>query len=248
MNDKMIHENIQEIMEENTFITYNNIMMINEIFIYEYELKPKFDYYNQYLKLDIFKGMSMNACLKIILQRKIKDFIEWLGRDKESVSKMKNELSDKFKYTHKYAELSNLGEGILSLILNGNVKRVVIAIDENDINGINLLLELFESVPEEKIFFVDYNKETLTKYIKDKKYKLIMIDDDDLLFENRFDLQGKSICIPYLGYIFEHVKVDNDLGEILLSKHKWEFYQDELNFNIGFIEPYKLVPEMFHAG
>lgn len=248
MNDKMIHENIQEIMEENAFITYNNIMMINEIFVYEYELKPNFDYYNQYLKLDIFKGMSMNACLKIILQRKIKDFIEWLGRDKESISKMKNELSDKFKYTHKYAELSNLGEGILSLILNGNVKRVVIAIDENDKNSISLLLDLFESVPEEKIFFVDYNKETLTKYIKDKDYKLIMIDDDDLLFENRFDLQGKSVCIPYLGYIFEHVKVDNDLGEILLSKHKWEFYQDELNFNIGFIEPYKLVPEMFHAG
>ena len=246
--NKAIHVNIQELEEENAFISYNNIMMINEIFVYEYEIKPKFDHYNKYLKLDIFKGMSMNACLKIIIQRKVKDFIEWLGRDEESVIKMKEELSDKFKYTHKYAELSNLGEGILSLLLNGNIKRVVIAVDNNDSVALDLLLSLFETVPEEKVFFVDYTKENIEKYIKDEDYKLIMTDEDDLLFDNRFNLKGKSVCIPYIGYNFEQMKVVNELGQILLSKHKWEFYQDELDFNIGFIEPYKLVPEMFHAG
>ena len=248
MDNNMIHENIQELAEENAFITYNNIMMINEIFVYEYEIKPNFDYYNKYLKLDIFKGMSMNACLKIILQRKVKDFIEWLGRNEKSIIKMKEEISNKFIYTHKYADLSNLGEGILNLLLNGNVKKAVIAVDHNDKVALDLLLDLFEVIPEEKVFFVDYTKENIEKYIKDEDYKLIMTDEDDILYDNRFSLKGKSVCIPYVGYNFEQIEVDNGLGQVLLSKHKWEFYEKELECSIGFIEPYKLVPEMFHVG
>ena len=55
-------------------ITYDNIILMKEIGLVEY-LLDNFDYYNKYLKLDIFKKYKKCAIIRILVDRKEKDFI-----------------------------------------------------------------------------------------------------------------------------------------------------------------------------
>lgn len=232
---------------ENMFITYDTIFLFKEIWLYENIIQPKFDYYKQYLNIAPLEGLCRLALIRIFLERKEKDFIKWLAKDKESLLKMVDELG-KYKYTLKNSMPTDFGRGILNLMLNGSVRKLTISMDNNDVQALTVLNDLFGNYSGDRVFIVDNSPSTIVNYIKNKSYTLIATDELDVIKDHMSDLEGKTLCIPYTGYNFDIVDENRFEEPLMISKGLWEFNSIEYKFNIGFVEVYKIVDEMFHMG
>lgn len=234
--------------DEYMFITYNTLIVMKEIGLITHMME-NYDIYKDRLNLDLFLYKCKAYIIRLLLDRKEKDIIKWLVKDSIYIEELNNELYDYIQYTSEDI-VTNFSTGLTKLLCSNTVKKMVISIDFKDINGLNILKEMFSEYIDSKIFIVDTKRETMIKYIKDKKYTLIMTDDIDLINECIDMIEGKSICIPYTGYNFEMTKdefIIDDM-ELMMSKHKLEIKSLEYKFNLGFIEPFKISNEMFQMG
>lgn len=224
-------------------ITYDNIILMKEIGLVEY-LLDNFDYYNKYLKLDIFKKYKKCAIIRILVDRKEKDFISLFARDKNSEIKMRKELKDRLDKTLNN-KVSNFATGLLKLIMTRNIDKVVILIDKSDIEGIRLLGNLYNQYTD-LIYIVDKTEENMKKYFTDDSYGIIFTDETDILNLKKVKkkLKGKTVCIPFTGYNFRKQKSKIDDSEFIISKLAFEFESIKYFFNIGFIDAYKITKEM----
>lgn len=234
---------------EYMFISYNTLIVMKEINLIEYIMK-NYDKYKDKLYLDMFIDVCRPAIVRLLLERRVKDVIDWLIRDPKDSEDLHNELYDYINYTSEDAIFTDFSTGLVKLLCSHSVEKIVISMDYNDVCGLKLLNELFYEYVDDKIFIVDMEQSTIVKYIKDKNFTLIMTDEIDILANCLELLEGKSVCIPFTGYNFEKRKDELmiDDMELLLSKHEFEIKSYQYKFNLGFIEPFKMKPEMFQMG
>lgn len=224
---------------DNLLITYDTIISLKEYCFYNNIIEPKFDYYNKYLRLDLFKLYKEPARIRILLNRKEKNFIDWLARNDDAKQLMHEELDNLLKYTHSedFYHISSFAIGLKKFMINDFVNKITIMIDFKDTKGVSLLCKLYSEY-QDKIKLVDYNRESFFNQIK--KHDVIITDNTDIIDENIEFIKGKTISIPYTGYNFTI-----DEKNILLSKDKFEFKSVLYSFNIGFIELFKITNAMY---
>lgn len=224
---------------DNLLITYDTIISLKEYCFYNNIIEPKFDYYNKYLRLDLFKLYKEPARIRILLNRKEKNFIDWLARDEEAKILMHEELDNLLKYTHSedFYHISSFAIGLKKFMINDFVNKITIMIDFKDTKGVSLLCKLYSEY-KDKIKLVDYNEINFLNQIKN--HDIIISDNTDIIDNNIEYIKGKTICIPYTGYNFT---IDNKM--IMMSSNKFEFKSVLNSFNLGFIELFKITNTMY---
>lgn len=232
---------------EYMFMTYDTLISVRELGTIQY-LMENYDTFKNKLNLDVFIEKSNPYIIRLLLERKEKDIIKWLIKDMKDYEELYEELYDYINYTNSNI-VTDFCLGIPKLLCSKSVSKLVISIDNRDINGLKILNDIFYEYVDDKVFIVDNQESTIIKYIKDKKYTLLMTDEIDILNGCLKFLEGKSVCIPYTGYNFD--VIDGELVDdiqLLMSKHKFEITSITHKFNLGFIEPFNMTEEMFAVG
>lgn len=230
---------------DNLLITYDTIISLKEYCFYNTIIEPKFDYYNKYLRLDLFKLYKEPARIRILLNRKEKNFVDWLARDENSKILMHKELDNVLKYTHsdEFYHISSFAIGLKKFMINDFVNRITIMIDFEDTKGVSLLCKLYSEY-QDKIKLVNFNEVNFLDQIK--KHDVIITDCTDILDNNIESIKGKTVCFPFTGYNFiidEKTMVMSK--KMLLSKDKFEFKSVLYSFNLGFIDLFKITNAMY---
>ena len=236
---------------ENVLMTFDNVLYIKEFGFIKYLLDNK-DEFKDKLRLELFDNISDSWIIRYLLERKEKDIIKWLSKDESYnnyLYKIMNNFYDNQDDKYK-GVITDFAMGFLKLLCNKNIKKVLIAANLNNKNELSVLSYLFNEFLIDKVSVFQYDEDTMKEYLSSKEYTLIITDELDLLNDNIELLTGKSVCIPYTGYNFDikRKKFKLDSADIITSKHEMEFKSAKYKFNLGFIEPINMTPEMFYEG
>ena len=234
---------------EKMFITYENVINLTSLGFMQHVMEYQKRYEDK-MNLELFKGKCNSAMAKVLLERKEKNVIDWLGKP-EYLDELHKELDRYYDKTIVGGNPTDFGKGLIKLLMSNNISKIIISIDMEDKEGLQLIMDLFGDYNKDRIFIVDNKPETIKKYLSDKEYTLIATDELDMINECLPQLEGKSVCIPYMGYNFDVDDTTEFIDEeekLLISKGQLEFKSIEYKFNLGFVEVYKMTEEMFMMG
>ena len=236
------------------FITCDNILYFKEIGFIDHVLKNE-EKYKDKLNLDIFENYCRPAIIRILLERKTKDLINWLVKDNISNSE-KNDLHKEYenffsqKRDNYTGEITDIGKGFLKYLATNNVKKIVVAVNYKYLDSILAINSLFKEYFRDKVSVINNTEENIIKYISDRNYTVIFSDELDILSKHFDKLTGKTICLAYAGYNFskknKEFKVDN--LDLLISNNEFEYNSIKYEFSLGFLEPFNMTEEMFSLG
>lgn len=226
-------------MADNVFMTYNNVIQSVDMLILEFILKSKIEGLN----IRPFESNSNANNLLKILQRKEVDIFNMISRDQK--------ISDSVYYDYLSALPKEYNEDYVTDFIKGfnvysktksSVNKLVVATGGNKIKE-QIILDTLTGV---NIEFVNDDDVTISEYIKNEDFKLIITDRDDLVNANIKSIEGKVICFPYVGYLFEEQLEASQ--NVMYSKYNFELKSFGGKFTVGYFEPFKITEQMFGLG
>ena len=215
-------------MKRNMIIEYDNIIQSTDYGFLESIL------YSKYNKLTFLRMLNQNDRLYFLLNRPIKDIFSFLTNGEINENNYKNyhiDLNQNSNIYFKDIIVSEFANGLKTLLLNKSIDKLMIAVDVKNKYKLKTLDVLYHEYGD-LIKICDISN--IDKYIQSDEYNTVVVNNDTA-YRNKEFLNGKSIMIPNMKYLWEKINVDGE--EILVTKDRWE---EEIELDTVFFHPFKI--------
>lgn len=221
------------------FLTYDNIIQSVDYGFLQLFLS-KYDVMSKIFHLKIFKDKSKDLRQQFLINRPERDLLKWLSNNKITYDNC-NEYGIDYKQRNEIyfndVFISTFGNNLVNLLAKGYIEKLIISVDLKNKYKLQILDDLFNEYYD-IVKIVNDDTETKVHYFRDKEMNTIVTDDEQLLYDNKDYLKGKSIMINNCSYIYDihkHKYIYGVYKDIKITKNKWESLSD---YTVSFIEPY----------